>query len=125
MLASTALKERFCAVILIASLLTLKISLVLTSHQQAPCDLSPRKAISIVGAINETDEGAFPRFGRERGQAKVPGVCFLPGSNKTEALFGGEIPGAVPSHHVARAAKSYAAEEDISFIPHPNTVSRK
>lgn len=122
---SVTFKSRFCAVILIISLLTLKASLILTSYQQTSCDLSPRKAISVVGAINETNEGTMLRLGREREQPKLPGVFFLLGSSRIETLFGRELLATLLPYSIVLFAKNFVLEEDISSIPHPNTVSRK
>lgn len=122
---SVVYKSRFCAVILIISLLTLKASLVLTSYQQVPCDLSPRKAISIAGAISETNEGTMLRLGREREQPKLPGVFFLLGSSRIETLFGRELLAVLLPYSIVLFAKNFVVEEDISAISHPNTVSRK
>ena len=122
---SVAFKSRFCAVILIVSLLTLKASLILTSYQQVPCDLSPKKAVSTAGAINETNEGTMLRLGRERAQPKLPGVFFLLGSNRIETLFGRELLASLLPYSIVLFAKNFVIEDISSSIPHPNTVSRK
>lgn len=122
---SSTLRNKCCAIVLILSLLTLKVSAVLASRQQIPSDLRSASLVSFAGAMRETNDGVHFRLNRVRAQATFARIFFPMGQNGTEFIQVRDVLSAMLVLRAVIPVLNLAADGDISPTFPPNTVSRK
>jgi len=124
-LVSDVLHKKLCAVVLVFSLLTLKLSVVLTARNQIPSDLRPTNIVSIAGALREVTDGMHFRMNRIREGAKRFDAFFVPAHDGAGPVSEKYSLSELPLLQVGLIALAPVIEGALEPAFPPNTVSRK